>query len=250
MGVVLADLRHGWRQLRRQPLFAAAAIGSLALGIGLNTTLFSVVNAVLFRDNVIAAPERLVEIYSGLSKDFPQLTTSYPDFNDIRDGAPALQSLTGNAFVRGILSTPERGVLVTGEAVTANYFDVLGIRLTLGRGFRPDEDRAPSVAAVAVLSHDLWRTRFGQRADIIGNNVVLSGVSYTVVGVAPAGFTGTMPGIPTEFWVPVTMVEHLQFSGVPDWSDEEPGGCSSRAASQRVDRLKKPARKSKRFTRG
>ena len=130
MGVVLADLRHGWRQLRRQPLFAAAAIGSLALGIGLNTTLFSVVNAVLFRDNVIAAPERLVEIYSGLSKDFPQLTTSYPDFKDIRDGAPALQSLTGNAFVRGILSTPERGVLVTGEAVTANYFDVLGIRLT------------------------------------------------------------------------------------------------------------------------
>ena len=89
MSVILADLRHGLRQLRRQPLFAAAAIGSLAIGIGLNTTLFSVVNAVLFRDNVVAAPDRLVEIYSGLSKDFPQLTTSYPDFKDIREGADA-----------------------------------------------------------------------------------------------------------------------------------------------------------------
>ena len=90
MSVFLADLRHGLRQLRRQPLFAAAAIGSLALGIGLNTTLFSVVNAVLFREGVVTAPDQLVEIYSGLSKDFPQLTTSYPDYQDIRSGTTAL----------------------------------------------------------------------------------------------------------------------------------------------------------------
>lgn len=223
MSVILADLRHGLRQLRRQPLFAAAAIGSLAIGIGLNTTLFSVVNAVLFRDNVVAAPDRLVEIYSGLSKDFPQLTTSYPDFKDIRAGADALQSISGNAYVRGILSTSERGVLVTGEAVTANYFQVLGIPLALGRGFRSGEDAAPSIAAVAVISHDLWRNRFGQRAEVVGETVTLSGVPYTVIGVAPAAFTGTMPGIPTEFWVPVTMVEHLQFSGVQASTDEDPG---------------------------
>jgi macrolide transport system ATP-binding/permease protein len=223
MGTMLADVRHGLRQLRRQPLFAAAAIGSLALGIGLNTTLFSVVNAVLFREGVVTAPEQLVEIYTGLSKDFPQLTTSYPDYQDIRSGTTALQSIAANAYVRGILSTAQRGVLVTGEAVTSSYFDVLGIRLPLGRGFRPDEDRSPGTAAVAVLSDALWRERFGQRPDIVGEPVTLSGVPYTVIGVAPAAFTGTLPGIPTEFWVPVTMIEHLQFSGVQASADDDPG---------------------------
>jgi macrolide transport system ATP-binding/permease protein len=223
MSVFLADLRHGLRQLRRQPLFAAAAIGSLALGIGLNTTLFSVVNAVLFRESAMAAPDRLVEIYTGLNKDFPQLTTSYPDYQDIRASTSALQGITANAYVRGILSTAQRGVLVTGEAVTSNYFDVLAIRLALGRGFRPDEDRSPGVAAVAVLSHALWRDRFGQRSEVVGETVTLSGVPYTVIGVAPAAFTGTLPGIPTEFWVPVTMIEHLQFAGVQASSDEDPG---------------------------
>ncbi len=101
MSVFLADLRHGLRQLRRQPLFAAAAIGSLALGIGLNTTLFSVVNAVLFREGVVTAPDQLVEIYSGLSKDFPQLTTSYPDYQDIRSGTTALQSIAGQRVCAG-----------------------------------------------------------------------------------------------------------------------------------------------------
>ena len=223
MSVFLADLRHGLRQLRRQPLFAAAAIGSLALGIGLNTTLFSVVNAVLFREGVVTAPDQLVEIYSGLSKDFPQLTTSYPDYQDIRSGTSALQSIAANAYVRGILSTAQRGVLVTGEAVTSSYFDVLGIRLPLGRGFRPDEDRSPGTGAVAVLSDALWRERFGQRPDVVGEPVTLSGVPYTVIGVAPAAFTGTLPGIPTEFWVPVTMIEHLQFSGVQASADDDPG---------------------------
>jgi macrolide transport system ATP-binding/permease protein len=223
MGTMLADVRHGLRQLRRQPLFAAAAIGSLALGIGLNTTLFSVVNAVLFREGVVTAPEQLVEIYTGLSKDFPQLTTSYPDYQDIRSGTTALQSIAANAYVRGILSTAQRGVLVTGEAVTSSYFDVLGIRLPLGRGFRPDEDRSPGTAAVAVLSDALWRERFGQRPDIVGEPVTLSGVPYTVIGVAPAAFTGTLPGIPTELWVPVTMIEHLQFSGVQASADDDPG---------------------------
>jgi macrolide transport system ATP-binding/permease protein len=223
MSVFVADLRHGLRQLRRQPLFAAAAIGSLALGIGLNTTLFSVVNAVLFRESAVAAPARLVEIYTGLNKDFPQLTTSYPDYQDIRANTAALQGIAANAYVRGILSTAQRGVLVTGEAVTSNYFDVLGIRLALGRGFRPDEDRSPGVAAVAVLSHALWRDRFGQRSEVVGETVTLSGVPYTVIGVAPAAFTGTLPGIPTEFWVPVTMIEHLQFAGVQASSDEDPG---------------------------
>ena len=130
---MLRDLRHGVRQLVRQPAFTAAAVVSLALGIGLNTTLFSIVNAVLLRDTAVTAPQQLVEIYSGLNKDYPQLTTSYPDYLDLRAEVSALAGVTGSSYVRGILSTGEHGELVTGEAVTANYFDVLGAQPAIGR---------------------------------------------------------------------------------------------------------------------
>jgi predicted permease len=213
---------YALRQLLRQPAFAAAAIGSLALGIGLNTTLFSVVNAVLLRDTSVVAPERLVEIYSGISKDFPQLTTSYPDYLAVRDGATALEGVAANAYVRGILSTGDRGVLVTGEAVTPNYFDVLGVPVAVGRAFREDEGRTSGTAPVAVLSHGLWQRQFAGRPDVVGETIRVSGHAYTVIGVAPATFRGTLPGIPTEFWVPVTMVERLEFAGVQATRDTAP----------------------------
>jgi predicted permease len=223
MSTLLRDLKLGIRQLVRAPAFAAAAIASLALGIGLNVTLFSIVNAVLLRETAIERPDQLVEIYTGLSKDFPQLTTSYPDLLDIERGASALSAVEGNAYVRGILSSGERGSLVTGEAVTANYFDVLGIRPSIGRGFRPDENRVPNASPVMVVSHGLWQRSLGGSTDILGRSVKVSGVDYTVVGVAPASFTGTLPGIPTEFWVPVMMVDRLVFSGVQASTDEDPG---------------------------
>jgi predicted permease len=220
---LVLDIKVGLRQLVRQPGFAAAGILSLGLGIGLNATLFSIVNAVLLRSGPVQHPERLVEIYTGLREDFPQLTTSYPDFLDIQAGAPSLAGLTGSAYVRGILSTGERPMLVTGEAVTANYFDLLGVPPAAGRGFRADENAAPGATPVVVLSHGLWQGRFGARPDIVGQTVRLSGLGYHVVGVAPASFTGTIPGIPTEFWVPVMMVEQLVFSGVQATTDGDPG---------------------------
>ncbi|OFW46555.1 MAG: hypothetical protein A3J29_17555 [Acidobacteria bacterium RIFCSPLOWO2_12_FULL_67_14b] len=231
MADLLGDVRHGIRQLGRQPAFTAAAVASLALGIGLNTTLFSVVNAVLLRDTAVETPERLVEIYSGLNKDYPQLTTSYPDFLDLRDAADALEGVTASSYVRGILSTGERGVLVTGEVVTANYFDLLGARPALGRGFRDDENAAAGAAPVAVLSYGLWQRRFGGRP-VIGEPIKLSGHSYTVIGVGPQGFTGTLPGIPTEFWVPLMMVDRLEFSGVQTSKDT----AVSAAEASRIER--------------
>ena len=161
MNTLLRDLRHGVRQLIRRPAFAAAAIASLALGIGLNVTLFSVVHAVLLRDTPIAEPDRLVEIYSGLSEDYPQLTTSYPDLLDIQRGADALAGVTGNSYVRGIISNGGRPFLATGETVTANYFDLLRITPPLGRGFRADENESPDAAPVIVVSHGLWQRSLG-----------------------------------------------------------------------------------------
>jgi predicted permease len=223
MGTFARDLKHGVRQLIRQPGFAAAAIASLGLGIGLNTTLFSVVNAVLLRNTLVASPERLVEIYTGLREDFPQMTSSYADYLDIRSGASSLAGVAGHAFVRAILSTGQRPVLVTGEVVTDNYFDLLGIRPAIGRAFRADENAVADAAPVAVISHGLWQRRLGARPDVIGETIKLSGLDYTIVGVAPSGFAGTVPGISTEFWAPVMMVDRLEFGGIQTSTDKDPG---------------------------
>jgi putative ABC transport system permease protein len=219
---LIRDLKAGALQLIRRPGFAAAAVLSLALGIGVNTTLFSIVNAVLLRETVVTDRDRLVEIYTGLSEDFPQLTTSYPDYLDIRAGADALAGVAASGYVRGILSG-ERPALVTGEAVTANYFDVLGVRLPLGRSFHEEENRVPNAAAVVIISHGLWHRRFDGQPTVIGQTLELSGLRYTVVGVAPPGFMGTLPGIPADVWVPTMMVERLVFSGVQVNADNDPG---------------------------
>lgn len=223
MGVFFADLRFGARQLLQRPGFAAVAIGSLALGIGLNVTIFSVVNAVLLRGQQLARPDQLVEIYSGLSKDYPQLTTSYPDFQDVGRASDALTGVAGSSYVRGILSTTGRGSLITGETITPNYFDLLGIPIPLGRSFREDENATPNAAPVIIVSHGLWQRNLGGTPDAIGKTVKISGIDYTVVGVAPRQFTGTIPGVPADFWVPLMMVDRFAFSGIQSNTDEDPG---------------------------
>ena len=223
MGVFLRDLRYGVRQLMQRPGFAAVAIGSLALGIGLNVTIFSVVNGVLLRGQALERPDQLVEIYSGLSKDFPQLTSSYPDFQDIEKGADALAGVAGSSYVRGIMSSGGRGALVTGETITSNYFSLLGIPIALGREFRADENLAPGAAPVIIVSHGLWQRTLGGAQTVIGSTIKISGFDYTVVGVAPRTFQGTIPGIPADFWVPLMMVDRFAFSGIQSNSDEDPG---------------------------
>ena len=223
MGVSFRDLKFGARQLLQRPGFAAIAIGSLALGIGLNVTIFSVVNAVLLRGEPLERPDQLVEIYSGISKDYPQLTTSYPDFQDIARASDALEGVAASSYVRGILSaTGGRGSLITGETITPNYFEVLGIPIPLGRAFRADENVTPNASPVIIVSHGLWQRALGGSPAAVGSTVRISGIEYTVVGVAPRRFTGTIPGIPAEFWVPLMMVDRFNFSGVQSNSDEDP----------------------------
>ncbi len=223
MDEFLQDLRVGARQLMRRPGFALTAIGSLALGIGITTTLFTVVNAVLFKSSPLRDPARLVEVYSAQRGEDMQLTTSYLDLQSLRAGVPAFDALAAHAYVRGVLSTTTTPLLVTGESVTANYFDVLGVPLALGRGFRPDEDATPGGAPVVVVSHGLWQRQFAARPDIVGATVKLSGLTYTVIGVTPERFPGTMPGLASDFWVPVTMVERFQFTGMQWTGEDDPG---------------------------
>ncbi|HEY7510570.1 MAG TPA: ABC transporter permease [Vicinamibacteria bacterium] len=230
---LIRDLSHGVRLLVRRPGFTAVAVASLALGVGLNTTLFSVVNAVLLRDTPVRDPGRLAEIYSSLSDDFPYLTTSYPDYLSFRDGADAFSGLAAHAFVRGILSTGGQPAVVTGEAVTANYFEVLGLPPALGRGFLAEEDVGEGQHPVVVLGHGLWQRRFGGRADVVGEAVELSGVRYTVVGVGPPGFGGMLPGVEAEFWVPVMMVDRLSFQGMQAATARDPGATRLQKRGQR-----------------
>ena len=220
---MVRDIVFGARQLRRQPAFAVTAIASLALGIGLTTTLFSIVNGVLFKQAPVASRGTLVELYTGLRSDFPQMTTSYPDYLAIREGVSAFAGVAGSGYVRGILSADAQPQLVMGEAVTPNYFDVLGIGVARGRGFGSVEETAPLGAPVVVLSHGLWQRRFGGSADAIGSSIRLSGYEYTIVGVAPAAFTGTIPGFRADFWVPVAMVERFVFGGIQATADNDPG---------------------------
>ena len=162
-----SDLRHGVRHLITQPVVAAAAIGSLALGIGLNVAIFSVVNAVLLRGQPLERPDRLVEIYSGLSKELPASSPRRIRTSRTSSAAPTRwQASAGSSYVRGILASSGRGALVTGETVTANYFDLLGIPLEHGRGFRADEnmvarcvtgDRRSATASGSARSADRRR---------------------------------------------------------------------------------------------
>jgi predicted permease len=223
MDAFLNDLGHGVRLLVRRPGFSAVAVLSLALGIGLNTTLFSVVNAVLFRGTPVADPERLVEIYSSAGAELPHFTSSWPDYLSIVEGTSVFAGVAAHSFVRGILSTGGEPALVTGEAVSANYFDVLGVRPALGRGFLPEENVGEGQHPVLVLSQRMWQRRFAGRADVVGQALQLSGIAYQVVGVAPARFTGVLPGLQPDFWVPATMVERLSNTGVQSTTNNDPG---------------------------
>jgi predicted permease len=205
-----------------QPGFSGAAVLSLALGIGLTTALFSVINAVLLRGSPVRQPERLVEIYSGVP-EYPQLTNSYPDYLSIRDRADALEAVAAHSWVRAILSGGERPRLVTGESVSASYFEVLGIPPAVGRGFTQDEERARGGAPVVVISHGLWERQFGGQPGALGKTLQLSGRGFAIVGLAPRTMRGSIPGVLTDFWVPVSMIDMFEFSGVGWSADNEPG---------------------------
>lgn len=216
---LLRDLGFGARLLWRRPAFTAVAVLSLALGIGLSTVMFSVVNAVLFAPTPVREPERLAEIYTSQLAEMPYLTTSYPDFLDLQSSTDAFSGMAAHAMVRGLFRRGEdRAEIVLGEVVNEGYFDVLGIRLARGRPFTPEENRTELTDPVMVLSHGFWQRRLGGEPGVLGRTIELSGVTYTVVGVAPAGFAGSIPGLAPEFWAPLAMVEKLNFSGIQSQS--------------------------------
>jgi predicted permease len=211
------DLKYGARALASHPGFTAVAVASLALGIGLNTTIFSVVNAVLLRPAPVDRPHELVRVYASKPGEFEQYSvSSYLDYVDYRDGNDVFSGLVGHSLILASYSREGRSEILIGEVVTTNYFDVLGVDMLLGRDFSDEENRAPGENPVALISHGFWQRHFGGNPGVLGQSIRLDGLRYTVIGVVPPSFTGMTPGFTLEAWVPVTMADEVETMGMND----------------------------------
>lgn len=217
METLLRDLRVALRRLRGTPGFTLVAVLSLALGIGANTAVFSLVNAVLLRDPAVERPEELVEIHLS-SEEFPFAPFSYPEYEDLVEA-------TGEVF-SGVAASQltlvphnlgDRIESVPTEMVSGNYFAVLGLSPTLGRLFTAAEDHvAPGAHPVVVLGHDYWQSAFAGDPGVVGREIRLSGQPFTVVGVAPAAYEGNLRGLSPSLYLPILMLNQVQ----PGTSDQ------------------------------
>ncbi len=210
METLLQDIRYGLRQLRKHPGFAALAIISMALGIGANTSIFSLVDTVLLRPLPVENPSQLRQVYGTLHNGADVTLQSYLNYKDYRDRNDVFSGMLGYRMVPASLSHQGANQRVWGYIVTGNYFDVLGVKPALGRAFLPEEDQTPGSHPVAVLSHGCWERRFGSDPSIIGQGILLNGQTFTVIGVAPKGFIGTEVAFAPEMWVPTMMQKVME----------------------------------------
>ena len=205
---VWQDLRFGARMLMKRPGFTIIAILTLALGIGTNTAIFNIVNALLLRPMPsVVEEERLVQV-GRTHEDAVFDSLSYPDYLDYREQNTVFSGIAvyfktplhlGNAETEG------RAERVRGELVSGSYFSTLGAKAALGRTLTPADDTAPAANPVAVIGYDLWQRRFGADMAIVGKTIKLNAQPFTVIGVAVEGFEGTVVGGATEIWLPITM---------------------------------------------
>jgi len=208
MGTLSREIRFGLRALLRQPGFTFAAVLSLALGIGANSALFGMFNSLLWKPLPVEAPDELVVFYSRRDAQSFYQPLSYPEYREFQALTGVFAGVIGYSPAEMSLRIEGRDdARAYGELVTGNYFDVLGVRMALGRGFHPDEDAEPGTHPVVVLSHRLWERRFDGDPAVVGRSLVLNGQPFTVVGVAPRGFRGAYaPYFAPDLWMPLAMI--------------------------------------------
>jgi predicted permease len=203
------DVRYSLRRIAKAPGFAAIAILTLALGIGANTTIFSWINSTLLNPVPgLSSPSEMVALSlgRGLENPFP---FTYPDVEAMRDGQQSFVGITAANMTPMSLTGKGKPERVWGMLASANYFDVLGVRPILGRGFLPAEDQKPGGAPVAVISYRMWQTHFGANPDVLGQTIEINQHPYTIVGVTPPVFQGSQTGMRSEIWVPIMMDTQL-----------------------------------------
>jgi predicted permease len=212
MGTLAQDLRFAIRTLSKSPLFVAVAVLSLALGIGANTAIFTLIDQVLLRYLPVKNPEQLVLLrgrgnHYGSNNGIYKI--SYPMYADFRDNNQVFDGMFCRWATGMSLSFGGKTEHVSGELVSGTYYDVLGISPALGRVFSPEDDKTPDGHPYAVLSYRYWKTRFAGDPNVIGQKLIVNGYPITVVGVSQAGFEGTDPGYTTDVRIPIMMKKAL-----------------------------------------
>ena len=208
MGTMIQEFRYALRVLRKSPGFAAIAILTLALGIGANSTIFSWINSTVLNPIPgVKHTNEYIALTAGTNADVNPI--SYPDYKDLRDRNHSLSGFVAYSLWPMDLTANGKPERIWGEFSSANYFDALGLRPALGRGFLPDEDAKPGAAPVVVLSYAFWQTRFAGDRSILGSTIQINKRPFTVVGVAPAVFKGTQTGLRADLWIPVSMVQQF-----------------------------------------
>jgi predicted permease len=219
------DLRFGARGLRRNPGYALVIVLSLALGIGANSAIFSVLNAVLLRPlPVVSDPEQLFELDISESKFWAPQGFSYPLFERMRQVAPSgVAAMTRVARMYGRIDGQGERDIERVQLVSGEYFDVLGLSPSRGRFIAPGDNLRIGDHPVAVVSHAFWQSRLGGSANVVGRSVDLNGALFTIVGVAPEGFHGLWLEAPVDIWIPLMMqaAAHYQQNFSSSNSDED-----------------------------
>jgi macrolide transport system ATP-binding/permease protein len=210
----LQDLRFGVRMLRRSPGFAILAILCLTLGIGTNAAVFSWIEGTLIRPYPLVAHQDRMFALTGTTRGTTESDgLSYPDFLDLEKNSTLFESFIVDRIMGTTLSVGDRAERASGGIVSANYFDALGVRPILGRGFRPEEGTGRNAHPVTVISYLTWQDRYKGDPEIIGKTQYLNGVQHTIIGVAPEKFHGTFIGYSFNFWVPTSMQETFDSTG-------------------------------------
>jgi predicted permease len=220
LGSLIKDVAYTIRSLRRTPLFTATAVLSLALGIGANTAIFSLIDQVLLRALPVQDPERLVLVKSpgyrnGLvySDESGGAAFSYPIYKDLRDAGGPLTGLVARFGFGVSIAFNGQTERAQGEMVSGNYFDVLGVRPAIGRVLTPADDTTPGTSSVVVLSHDFWLNKLEGRSDVLNQQIFVNGRPLTIVGVTPRGFFGVQLGFNPDVFVSITLKAQM----TPNW---------------------------------
>jgi len=210
VGSVAQDLRVAARSFAREPGFTAVAVVTLGLGIGATSAIFSVADQALLTGPPIADADEVVAVYTTSRRGFPRSSSSFPDYVDYRDRTGALADLAATSLVSASLGHDQRGArLLSGQAVTGNFFDLLGLRPAAGRLIEPPDDELGGGSPVVVLSHALWQGELGGDRAVLGTTVRLGGQAYEVIGVAPRGYHGLRLDAHRDFWIPMQTLPYL-----------------------------------------
>src|SRR5215211_1339901 len=217
MDSLIKDIRYAIRSLIKRPGFVAIAVITLALGIGANTAIFSLVNTVVLRSLPVDRPNEIVSV-AVRGKDDSFSAFSYPNYKDFRDRNEVLSDLLVYRFVPLSLSRGGVNERIWGYEVSGNYFDVLNVKAVQGRTFLPEEDKTKLSHPVIVVGYDCWQRRFAGDPNLVGKDVLINNHQFRVIGIAPQGFKGTEFVYSPEIWLPASMMEWAEPGAT--WIDE------------------------------